>query len=93
MVYEKFSVVLDPHTAVGFFAPKDKIDNKVPMVNLGTADPAKFPDAVMDAIGKEPEIPESLSNILKAEETFFKLEKNENNLIEFIEDKVSNRND
>jgi len=48
---------------------------------------------VIDAIGKEPEIPESLSNILKAEETFFKLDKNENNLIEFIEDKVSNRND
>ena len=92
-IYDSSGVVLDPHTAVGFFASKDKIDNKVPMVNLGTADPAKFPDAVIDAIGKEPEIPESLSNILKAEETFFKLDKNDNNLIEFIEDKVSNRND
>ncbi len=89
-IYDNSGVVLDPHTAVGFFVSKDKIDKKIPMVNLGTADPAKFPDAVVNAIGKEPDIPEILNKALKGEETVFKVDNNEQELIKFIKNKVNN---
>ena len=89
-IYDNSGVVLDPHTAVGFFVSKDKIDKKIPMVNLGTADPAKFPDAVVNAIGKEPDIPEILNKALKGEETVFKVDNNEQELIKFIKNRVNN---
>ncbi|MEC7381195.1 MAG: threonine synthase, partial [Pseudomonadota bacterium] len=89
-IYDNSGVVLDPHTAVGFFVSKDKIDKKIPMVNLGTADPAKFPDAVVNAIGKEPDIPEMLNKALKGEETVFKVDNNEQELIKFIKNRVNN---
>jgi len=89
-IYDNSGVVLDPHTAVGFFVSKDKIDKKIPMVNLGTADPAKFPDAVVNAIGKEPDIPEILNKALKGDETVFKVDNNEQELIKFIKNRVNN---
>ena len=89
-IYDNSGVVLDPHTAVGFFVSKDKIDKKIPMVNLGTADPAKFPDAVVNAIGKEPDIPEILNKALKGEETVFKVGNNEQELIKFIKNRLNN---
>ena len=43
-VYEKFSVVLDPHTAIGYGA-FDKHNLKGNNIVLATAHPCKFPDA------------------------------------------------
>ena len=47
-VYEKFSVVLDPHTAIGYGA-FDKHNLRGNNIVLATAHPCKFPDAVSKA--------------------------------------------
>ncbi len=56
--------LLDPHTAVAIaVAEKEVRDPAVPMVVLGTAHPAKFPEAVMAACGERPALPEWLADL------------------------------
>jgi threonine synthase len=58
------SHLVDPHTAVGVaVAEKESRDPTMPMIVLGTAHPAKFPDAVEAACGLRPELPEWLSDL------------------------------
>ncbi len=45
--------VLDPHTAVGVCVAEKLADKNVPCICLATAHPAKFTDAIRDAIGEE----------------------------------------
>jgi threonine synthase len=52
--------VLDPHTAVGVRAGRHLTSDGVPMICLATAHPAKFPDAVFQAIGRHPDRPPCL---------------------------------
>jgi threonine synthase len=55
---------IDPHTAVGVaVAEKENRDPTVPMVVLGTAHAAKFPDAVEAACGVRPPRPEWLADL------------------------------
>jgi threonine synthase len=55
---------IDPHTAVGIaVAEKETRDPSVPMVVLGTAHAAKFPDAVEAACGVRPPLPEWLADL------------------------------
>ncbi len=49
--------VLDPHTAVGVVVGDRLRESGVPLVCLATAHPAKFPDALREAIGIEPTHP------------------------------------
>lgn len=51
------SYLLDPHTAIGLFAAQQRQKSNTPMVTLGTAHPAKFPDAVEAACGLRPALP------------------------------------
>jgi threonine synthase len=56
--------LVDPHTAVGIaVAEKETRDRSVPMVVLGTAHAAKFPDAVEAACGVRPTLPEFLADL------------------------------
>jgi threonine synthase len=56
--------LLDPHTAVGMAAAeKEGGDPSVPMIVLGTAHPAKFPDTVAAACGVRPPLPERLADL------------------------------
>jgi threonine synthase len=56
--------LIDPHTAVGVaVAEKEIRDPSIPMIVLGTAHPAKFPDAVETASGVRPQLPEWLVDI------------------------------
>jgi threonine synthase len=58
------SRVIDPHTAVALaVAEKEARDPRVPMIVLGTAHPAKFPDAVEAACGVRPALPDWLSDL------------------------------
>lgn len=59
--------VLDPHTAVGVAAAKQLADGDAPMICLATAHPAKFPEAVNQAIGRDPERPKSLDGLEQRE--------------------------
>jgi len=55
---------IDPHGAVGVaVAEKEKRDPRVPMVVLGTAHAAKFPDAVESACGQRPKLPDWLADL------------------------------
>ena len=58
--HENCGEVIDPHTAVGLHAARagaGEIPAGTPLVTLATAHPAKFPDAVREAIGIEPALP------------------------------------
>ena len=55
---------VDPHTAVGIaVAEKEARDPSIPMIVLGTAHPAKFPDAVEAACGSRPALPDWLADL------------------------------
>jgi threonine synthase len=61
--------LIDPHTAVGVaVAEKEVRDPAMPMIVLGTAHPAKFPDAVAAACGVRPALPEWLSDLPRRRE-------------------------
>jgi len=53
--------IIDPHTAVGVAAAMKMGKPPSPVVILSTAHPAKFPDAVTQAIGHPPPEPERLA--------------------------------
>lgn len=60
-VYREFNYVVDPHTACGF----KQLDADRPSVVLGTAHPAKFPEAMQRALGFAPTAPtlDALANL------------------------------
>ena len=72
-IYNSSDIILDPHTAVGFYASSDLSDDDTPMVNLGTAHPAKFSKAVFEAIKVEPEIPNRLKKVINKKENLLNL--------------------
>ncbi len=74
-VYEKFSVVLDPHTAIGYGA-FDKHNLKGNNIVLATAHPCKFPDAVSAAINLKSDLPKQLEFILNEKEDYDIVENN-----------------
>lgn len=76
-VYEKFSVVLDPHGAVGWKTLEEylKGDQNQLAVIYETADPGKFPDDVKEAIGVIPELPEGMKKQEKLTERIYSIEK------------------
>ena len=88
-IYNSSDIILDPHTAVGFYASSDLSDDNIPMVNLGTAHPAKFSKAVFEAIKVEPEIPNRLKKVINKKEKFVELENNEELLINFIRENTN----
>jgi threonine synthase len=68
-VYARTGYVLDPHTAVGMRAHERAIERDGgPTVVLATAHPAKFPDVVEKAIGREVPLPPGIARVMEAEE-------------------------
>jgi threonine synthase len=67
--YETTGVLVDPHTAVGLAAARRcRRDASIPMVALATAHPAKFPDAVEQATGVRPALPDHLVDLFDRRE-------------------------
>jgi threonine synthase len=63
-ILRETSRLVDPHTAVALaVAEKETRDPATPMIVLGTAHPAKFPDAVEAACGVRPGLPDWLSDL------------------------------
>ncbi len=52
----EYGYILDPHTAVGV-AVGESLRNTDPLICLSTAHPAKFVDAIVDAVGEVPHHP------------------------------------
>ncbi len=67
--YKETGRLIDPHTAVALTAAYNlDVPEKVPVVVLSTAHPAKFPAAVEQASGQIPELPPRLKAALEGEE-------------------------
>ena len=66
---ERSGYLLDPHTATAVHVAERSMTGS-PMIVLGTAHPAKFPDAVEAASGVVPTLPAWLAGIMDAKENF-----------------------
>ncbi len=86
-VYEKFSVVLDPHTAIGYGA-FDKHNLKGNNIVLATAHPCKFPDAVSKAINLKSDLPDELEFILNEKEDYDIVDNNLEKIKNYITGKI-----
>ena len=86
-VYEKFSVVLDPHTAIGYGA-FDKHNLRGNNIVLATAHPCKFPDAVFKAINLKSDLPKELEFILNEKEDYDIVENNLEKIKNYIKGKT-----
>ncbi|MCQ0989154.1 threonine synthase [Jiella marina] len=66
--------LLDPHTAVGVHvAEAQETSDSVPMITLGTAHPAKFPESVKHAAGVTPALPPAHDGLMERAERFDRL--------------------
>jgi threonine synthase len=86
-VYEKFNIVLDPHSAIGYGA-FDKVNLKGNNVVLATAHPCKFPDAIEKAINLKAELPNELAFILDEKENYDIIENNLNKIKQHIKERI-----
>ncbi len=70
--WRECEVLLDPHTAVAVHVARKYLaqDPSIPMVALGTAHPAKFPDAVRAATGVTAPLPAHLADLFERRERF-----------------------
>jgi len=78
--------LLDPHTATGSYVARGR-GGEAPMVVLATAHPAKFPDAVKQACGVTPALPDWLSDLMDRPEKYKVLPSD----IKIVEDYVAQR--
>jgi threonine synthase len=85
VMYNATGYIADPHTAVGLHAAcMCRGDDSVPMITLATAHPAKFPDAIREAIGITPDVPEALRMRLSAPERYDVLDSEQAQIAEYI---------
>jgi threonine synthase len=52
-LHDRHGYLVDPHTAVGVAVAGRFLDPAEPMICLATAHPAKFPDAIREALGRD----------------------------------------
>ena len=75
LVYKKFDLVLDPHSAIGYGAfDKVKIDGN--NIVLATAHPSKFPEAIMKSIKLKSDLPQKLRFVMDEKENYDIIENN-----------------
>lgn len=90
-VLDKMDYMLDPHTAVGFHAAQNAVnDGRVTgsMVVLACAHPAKFGDSVKLATGREPDMPPRLAAVLDKPEHVTVLPDDTAQIRDFIRGKI-----
>lgn len=76
--YDQHKLILEPHGSVGWKGLMDYVDqNDITKdqlcVLLETAHPAKFPEAIIEILGFDPELPDSLIGLENKAEIFDKL--------------------
>ena len=86
-VYEKYNIILDPHSAVGFGAlKKTKIEGN--NVVLATAHPCKFPDAINKSINIKPDLPDELKYVMDEKEDYDIISNNIDKIKQHIKSKI-----
>jgi len=68
MMADTTDEILCPHSAVAVKVARDQRTSATPMVALGTAHAAKFPDAVEAACGIRPDLPPHMADLFAREE-------------------------
>jgi threonine synthase len=87
LVYKKFDVVLDPHSAIGYGA-FDKVNISGNNIVLATAHPCKFPDAIKNAINLNTELPKELTYILNEKENYKIIDNNIDEVKKYIKERI-----
>jgi len=67
-VYGETGHLIDPHTAVGVGAGRKHRQPGTASIALATAHPSKFPDAVEQATGVRPRLPDHLADLFERPE-------------------------
>jgi len=87
-VYEKYKIIIDPHTAVGLGA-LEKINLTGKKIILSTAHPCKFPEAINKSINVKSDLPNRLNYILNEKENFDIIENNLEKVKKYILSKLT----
>jgi threonine synthase len=88
-VHEKYGVVIDTHTADGLKVGLEHREKGVPLVCLETAQPAKFADAITEAIGIEPKRPRGYENLETLPQRFVVMDADDTAVKDYIASHVS----
>jgi threonine synthase len=91
-VWESSAVMIDPHTADGLNAGLPHKVAGVPLICLETALPAKFEDAMVEALGRPPERPAALANLEDLPQRLTTLDADAEAVKSFIAAHVGDRN-
>lgn len=90
--HKQMGMVIDPHTAVGRVVAqkvRKSCHLKGPVITLATAHPAKFPDAVKEAIGVHPNLPTEMSDLFERREIMVDCENDVADVRDYIRDHAS----
>ncbi len=89
-VYKESNYILDPHSAVGVAAARQLArELPEPIIMLGCAHPAKFPDTIQRAIGITPAVPPAVAELLQKPERKKLLPARSDAVEKFISERVS----
>jgi len=61
--------IVDPHSIVGICAARMEEDSSIPTVVIGTAHPAKFPDAIREVTGQTVSLPDFIGDLMNRKES------------------------
>jgi threonine synthase len=86
-VYEKFKIVLDPHSAIGYGA-FDKINLDGNNIVLATAHPCKFPDAIKKAINLKENLPKELMFVMEEKENYDIIDNEVEKIKQYIKERI-----
>ena len=86
-IYEKYEIILDPHSAIGFGALK-KVELEGSNVVLATAHPCKFPEAIARSVNVKPSLPKELKYILEEKENYDIISSDLGKIKEYIKSKI-----
>ena len=87
LVYEKFDIVLDPHSAIGYGA-FDKVNLNGNNIVLATAHPCKFPEAIKNSINLKADLPDELSFIMDEKEKYDIIDNNVDKVKQHIKERI-----
>jgi threonine synthase len=84
-VYDRFGVMIDPHTADGVKVGLEKREAGIALICLETAQPAKFAATLGEALGREPQRPKGFENLEKLPQRFTVMERDAAAIKRYIE--------
>ena len=82
--------VLCPHSAVGVKVGNENLSG-TPMITLATAHPAKFPDAVEQAMGRRPDLPPHMADMMDRDEHVTRVPNDLAHLEALIKERIAQR--